>query len=108
VKLEMDTPQSAVLAAARQLLESSVDANPAAMDEMWDLLGRYRRVLAKLLAAHDSGPARPASAHASPGVFPDIAHPSRSIIEREFASRRLPPLRMGSCEESQPGRTLQP
>jgi hypothetical protein len=104
----MDPQQSAAVATARQLLESTVDANPATMEQMWDLLGRYRRVLAELLAVQDPGPARPAPADQRPAVVADIAHPRRSAIELEFARRRLPPPRTGSCEGSQPGRTLLP
>jgi hypothetical protein len=43
--------QPNVVARARQLLESSVDANPVTTAELWDLLGRYRRALADLLTA---------------------------------------------------------
>jgi hypothetical protein len=49
--MDLNERQSNVVARARQLLESSVDANPVTTAELWDLLGRYRRALADLLAA---------------------------------------------------------
>jgi hypothetical protein len=104
----MDPQQSAAAAAARQLLESSVDANPATMDQMWDLLGRYRRVLAELLAALDPGPARPRTAHAHPHVLDETTCQNRSKIECAFVAGWLTPLRSAHAAEGRPRRTLRP
>jgi hypothetical protein len=53
--MEIIRQQSEAAAAARQLLASSADAHPATKAELWDLLVRYRRALADLVAAWELG-----------------------------------------------------
>jgi hypothetical protein len=50
------------VAAARQLLISTVDANPATSAAQWALLARYRRGLSDLVTVHDADPWQPATA----------------------------------------------
>jgi hypothetical protein len=57
--MDLNERQSNAAAGARQLLESSVDAHPVTTAELWDLLGRYRRALADLLAAQALNARRP-------------------------------------------------
>jgi DNA processing protein len=56
--MELGGRGSTAAGAARKLLESSADANPVTAAELWELLGRYRRALADLLAAQDADPKR--------------------------------------------------
>jgi DNA processing protein len=57
--MELRGQGSTAADAARRLLELSVDANLVTATELWELLGRYRRALADLLAVQDAAPQRP-------------------------------------------------
>jgi hypothetical protein len=75
---------------------------------MQELLGRYRRVLAEVLAVQGLAPGRPSSANAYRGIPGETTYVNRSIIECEFANGQLSLLRAGPCEGRRPGRTLRP
>jgi hypothetical protein len=85
--MNTDSQKLAPVAAARQLLESSVDVNPATTAELWDLLARYRRALADLVAVQDLSARRSPARHSGGYAAPWTVAGKRARIDCAFIQK---------------------
>jgi DNA processing protein len=97
--MDLDRQATNAAEAARELLESSVDANVATAEELWEVLGRYRRALADLLAAQDAQPQRPVARSSLGSVSNGPSGQRDDIIENDFALMRPKLLRVRDMRE---------
>jgi len=93
--MDPNEQQPNAAAGARRLLESSADANPVTTEELWELLGRYRRALVDLLAVQDLDAWQPPAR----GTRNGILRRTDDLAESGFVERRLALLRMRDGRE---------